>query len=123
MLSGEKSKNLCESGVSIMKNSIEFVAFKLKKGVSELEFRFVSDTFNSEFLAKQKGYISRKLLAKDDLWADMVVWETAEDFQNAMNASKENAAAAHYLSHLNLSVKGCFFHLFTLEKSYGEDFA
>ena len=101
-----------------MANNIEFVAFKLKKSVSESEFRLISDKFNSEFLEKQKGYVSRKLLTKDDLWADMVIWETEEDFQNAMNASKEDAAATQYLSCLNLSAKGSFFHFFNIEKSY-----
>ena len=104
-----------------MSNCIEFVAFKLKKGISEQEFRLVSDKFNIEFLAKQKGYISRKLLTKGEIWADLVVWETEEDFQNAMKVSKEDAAAALYLSHLNLSAKGSFFHLFSVDRSYTED--
>ena len=104
-----------------MPNSIEFVAFKLKKGVSAEEFRLVSDKFNDEFLAKQKGYISRKLLTKDDMWADLVVWETEDDFQNAMKASKEDAAAREYLSQLNLSAKGSFFHLFAVDREYNSE--
>lgn len=101
-----------------MPNSIEFVSFKLKKGVAVPEFHLISDKFNSDFLSKQKGYISRKLLTKGEMWADLVVWETEEDFQNAMKASKEDVVAAEYLSHLNLSAKGSFFHLFCVEKNY-----
>ena len=101
-----------------MSNSIEFVAFKLKKGVSESEFRLVSDKFNEEFLAKQKGYISRKLLTKSEMWADLVFWETEDDCHNAMKVSKEDAIAALYLSHLNLSAKGSFFYLFSVDRSY-----
>ena len=101
-----------------MANSVEFVAFKLKKGVTEQDFLPVSDRFNSDFLARQKGYISRKLLTKGEMWADLVIWETADDFQNAMTASKEDPVAGEYLSLLNLSAKGSFFHLFEVEKSY-----
>ncbi|MDL2293535.1 hypothetical protein LJC60_02775 [Ruminococcaceae bacterium OttesenSCG-928-D13] len=101
-----------------MSNAVEFVAFKLKKSVSEAEFMPVSDKFNSDFLAKQKGYISRKLLLKGDMWADMVLWETEADHLNAMEASREDAVAAEYMSMLNLSAKGSFYHLFSVEKTY-----
>ena len=101
-----------------MSRAIEFVAFKLKKAISMTEFLPVSDKFNSEFLAKQKGYISRRLLSKGDMLADLVLWETDTDHLNAMEASKEDAVAAEYLSMLNLSAKGSFYHLFSIEKNY-----
>lgn len=101
-----------------MSTAIEFVAFKLKKSVSETEFFPVSDKFTREFLARQKGYISRKLLIKGDMWADLVLWETEADHLSAMEASKEDAVAAEYLSMLNLSAKGSFYHLFSVAKEY-----
>lgn len=101
-----------------MSNAVEFVAFKLKKSVSEADFLPVSDKFNREFLAGQKGYISRKLLSKGDMWSDLVLWETEADHLNAMEASKSDTVAAEYLSMLNLSAKGSFYHLFTVEKDY-----
>ena len=101
-----------------MSNAVEYVAFKLKKSVSAAEFMPVSDKFTREFLKAQKGYISRKLLSKDDMWADLVLWETEADHLNAMEASKTDAAAAEYLSMLNLSAKGSFYHLFSVEKDY-----
>lgn len=78
----------------------------------------MSDKFNREFLAKQKGYISRKLLSKGDIWSDLVLWETEEDHLNAMEASQEDAVAAEYMYMLNLSAKGSFYHLFSVEKNY-----
>ncbi len=101
-----------------MSKALEFVAFKLKKSTSETDFLPVSDKFTSEFLAKQKGYISRKLLLKGDIWADLVLWETKADHLNAMEAASEDAVAAEYLSMLNLSAKGSFYHLFSVEKDY-----
>jgi heme-degrading monooxygenase HmoA len=101
-----------------MSKAIEFVAFKLKKNVSKEAFFPISEMFTREFLAKQPGYLSRKLLSKGDMWADLVFWETEADHLNAMEASKKDAAAAEYLSMLNLSAKGSFYHLFAVEKSY-----
>ena len=101
-----------------MSKAIELVAFKLKKNISMTEFLPVSDKFNCEFLAKQKGYISRQLLSKGDMLADLVLWETEADHLNAMEASKEDPVAAEYMSMLNLSTKGSFYHLFSVEKNY-----
>lgn len=101
-----------------MNTAVEFVAFKLKKDVSEAEFSPVSDTFNREFLARQKGYISRKLLLNGDMWADLVLWETEADHLNAMEASKEDPFAAKYMSMINFSAKGSFYRLFSVEKTY-----
>ncbi|MDL2232525.1 hypothetical protein LJC63_02960, partial [Ruminococcaceae bacterium OttesenSCG-928-L11] len=95
-----------------------FVAFKLKKSVSEAAFLPVSDKFTREFLTRQKGYISRQLLAKGDMWADLVFWETEADHLNAMEASREDPVAAEYMSMLNLSAKGSFYHLFSVKKEY-----
>ena len=82
------------------------------------KFLPISDKFNREFLAKQKEYISRQLFSTGDMWADLVLWETEADHLNAMEASKEDTVAAEYLSMLNLSAKGSFYHLFSVEKNY-----
>lgn len=101
-----------------MNKAIEYVAFRLKKGVTVEEFIPVSDKFNEEFLKKQRGYISRRILQDGELWADLVLWETADDHLNAMESSKQDAAAGEYLSMLNLSAKGSSYHLFSSVKSY-----
>ncbi|MDL2288246.1 hypothetical protein LJC32_02575 [Oscillospiraceae bacterium OttesenSCG-928-F05] len=101
-----------------MSTAIEFVAFKLKKSVSMSDFMPVSDKFNRAFLEKQKGYISRQLLSKGDMLADLVLWETEADHLNAMGMSRTDPVAAEYMSMLNLSAKGSFYHLFTVEKEY-----
>ncbi|MCL2116400.1 MAG: hypothetical protein FWH29_09285 [Methanobrevibacter sp.] len=84
-----------------MSNVVEFVTFKLKKGASEPDFLLVSDKFNHEFLAKQKGYISRNLLVDGEIWADLVFWETMEDAKNAVKAFRKSEAAKEYMSFLN----------------------
>lgn len=99
-----------------MPNVIEFASFNLKEGVSVPDFLLVSDKFNSEFLIAQKGYLSRKLLTKGERWADLVVWETMDDAQNALKAADEDAVAVKYVSLLD--DKGMDFSHYFVNKSY-----
>ncbi|WP_312372935.1 hypothetical protein [Lachnoclostridium sp.] len=99
-----------------MANTVEFASFNLKKGASVPEFLLVSDRFNSIFLSKQKGYISRKLLCDGEMWADSVLWETMEDVHRAYKNADVDAAACEYLSFMDeQSVKVLFL---PVEKSY-----
>ena len=84
-----------------MANVVEFVSFSLKKGVSTPDFLLASDKFNSVFLSTQKGYISRKLLLGNDVWADSVLWETMEDALKACKAADESAVACEYFSFMD----------------------
>lgn len=101
---------------AVMSNTIEFVSFKLKKGISIPNFLLVSEKFNEEFLSKQKGYISRNLLVDGKKWADYVLWETKEDVQNAMKIASQHASAREYLSCLNTF--SCRSNFFSIEKEY-----
>lgn len=103
-----------------MSYAVEFVTFKLKKSVSMEDFLPISDKFNLEFLKKQPGYISRKLLIQDDILADLVLWNQASDHLNAMDKSKEDPVAREYFSMLNLSAKGSSYRLMTQVKAYDE---
>ena len=69
-----------------MTHIVEFPAFILKKGVSVSEFLPVAEKFHREFVSKQKGYISHKLLVSGDKWYDLVTWESMEDTENAFKA-------------------------------------
>ncbi|MCL2821730.1 MAG: hypothetical protein FWD86_00835 [Firmicutes bacterium] len=84
-----------------MSNVIELVKFKLKAGVTTADFLAASDNFQKAFLQKCKGYISRKLSLNDDIWLDIVVWETMDDAQMAMTAAYESPLFADFGSLLN----------------------
>ncbi len=84
-----------------MTNIVEFVTFKIKKEASTQNFLLASDKFQIEFLDKQKGYISRKLLANEEKWADLVYWETMDDAQNAIKACDKSAVTDEYMSFLD----------------------
>ena len=84
-----------------MSRVVEFASFSLKEGASVSDFLLVSDKFNSAFLSTQKGYISRKLLLRGEMWADSVLWETMEDALEAFNHAAGNAAACEYISFMD----------------------
>ena len=81
-----------------MSNAVEFASYTLRKGKSVSDLLLVSDKFNDEFLSKQKGYISRKLLYDGKKWADYVLWETVEDAQNAQQIASGDALTCEYIS-------------------------
>ena len=74
----------------IKSNVVEFVTFKLKEGVTEQQFLNASDELNANFLSLQKGYINRKLIREENIWADIVLWETIDDAMNAMNVAQQS---------------------------------
>lgn len=97
-----------------MSNAVEFVSFTLKKEVSVPDFLLASDKMNSEFLSVQKGYISRKLLVDGETWADLVLWETMGDAQNAAKICQDDSFALEYFSF----IENIDFHDFAIEQSY-----
>ncbi len=101
-----------------MPNIVEFPSFTLKEGVSESDFLFVHERFNSDFLSKQKGYISHKLLKDGEKWYDLVVWESTEAIQSAFKDIYESAAAAEYISLIDQIGADDDIPLFSVVKSY-----
>lgn len=96
-----------------MSIAVEFVSFTLKEGTSIPAFLRASDIMNDVFLSLQKGYISRKLLVDGETWADLVLWETMDDAQNAAKSAGDASAAEYFTFIENVN-----FHDFSIEKSY-----
>ena len=99
-----------------MSNVVMLISYKLAKGSSTSDFLLASEKVQSEFLSKQKGYISWKVLADGDTWADLLTWETMTDAQNAMAASETNAANQAFFAFLDQ--ESVNIQLFSVEKSY-----
>jgi len=99
-----------------MANVVELVFYKLKEGVPEQQFLTTSDELNAGFLSLKKGYISRKLIKKDDTWADIVLWETMDDAMNALSDSEQSSAAMPFLECIEGS--SCELQHLTVVKSY-----
>ena len=99
-----------------MPNAVMFITCKLAKDVSAQDFLLASEKVKDLFLSKQKGFISWKVLADGDMWADLLIWETKEDAGNAMAAGGANADNQKFFALLDPeSVK---IQIFTEEKSY-----
>lgn len=99
-----------------MSHVVELVSFRLKKEVSEEHFLEASDKFSSGFLSLQKGYLSRQLIKKDDIWSDLIQWETMEDAMNAVKAIEQSTAAVPYCDCIDEST--CTMQHMTVIKSY-----
>lgn len=104
-----------------MPQVVEFVTFYLKKKIAVSDFLIMSDRFNREFLSKQKGYVSRQLLADGEMWADMVIWETMDDAKTAINVSFTDTVARQYVAMLSFNKKGCSLRHLSVEKEYAID--
>ena len=99
-----------------MSNAVMFISYKLAKDVSAQDFLLASEKVNNDFMSKQKGYVSWKVLADGDTWADLLTWKTKEDADNAMAAGGADADNQKFFAMLDPeSVK---MQIFTVEKSY-----
>ena len=99
-----------------MSNAVMFISYKLAKDVPVQDFLLASEKVYNDFMSKQKGYKSWKVLVDGDMWADLLTWETKEDAESAMAAGGANADNQKFFAMLNQeSVK---MQIFTVEKSY-----
>jgi len=100
-------------------NVAEFQSFKLKEGIAASVFLLASDRFNSEFLSKQKGYISYKVFSEGDTWYDLLVWESVENIKAAAQAYKsyEDRTDKHYISLIDEQTQSKLLQL-RVEKDY-----
>ena len=100
-----------------MPNIVKYASFGLKDGASVPDFLLASDRFTNECFSMQKGYVSRKLLAYGERWADSIVWETADDAKNAEQAFGDYVFASEYFAFVD-EKKGFNFHEFIVAKNY-----
>lgn len=100
-----------------MPNVVFFNSYKLKKGASVPDFLLAVEKLNDEYISKQKGYISFKLLVDDETWADSTTFETMDDAKSFAGACEPNEFAEKFYSFLNLN--SCKSNFFCVEKDYG----
>ena len=100
-----------------MPNAIYFVSYKLKKGVSVPAFLQAAEALNDGHISKQKGYISWKQMVDGERWADMCTFETMEDLQSFLEASRNPSELAEAF-YACINLPSCKSHYFTIERSY-----
>lgn len=78
---------------------IEIAKIKLAANVSEEQLIAASNTFQSEFLTGQPGYIGRDLVrVENGGYADIVRWESHEAAAAVMEKFPESEACSSYFS-------------------------
>ncbi|MEC1720059.1 hypothetical protein [Schinkia azotoformans] len=82
-----------------MKEVVEIVFFELEEDVSEEQFQNASQIFQSNFVALQDGYVSRKLTKSiDGRWADIAIWRDMDAAQAVGKNMGESEFARNYVS-------------------------
>jgi hypothetical protein len=102
---------------------VEWAPFSLAEGVPEAELIEASEALQSEFLARQTGFVKRELLrASEREWCDLVYWETHEA---AVGAAAEAANSPvclryfHLMTGLDHTEPGAGVQHFAIRATYG----
>lgn len=103
-----------------MKEVIFFNSYKLKEGVSISEFLAAVEEVKNEYISKQKGFISFKLIVDGDKWADLTTFESLDDAKqfaerNKVKGHEINKYSLIFYSYINILT--CRSQYFTIVKN------
>ena len=77
---------------------LEAITFKLSAGISDDAFLKMAEQANA-FLAKQDGFIARRLAkGDDDVWQEHIEWESLGAAQKAFRAAEEDPTMTEFLA-------------------------
>jgi len=66
--------------INAEETAVEWAPFIKSSGVTDEQLIAAANSVNSDFLIKQKGFIKRELIKKNDNeYADVIYWETKTD--------------------------------------------
>ena len=101
-----------------MSNTVMFITFKLKEGASVEAFLLASERLNDEVFSKNPACHSWRQLREGDQWADLLIWETMEDAQKAMEMDEGGVSPSMEEFCSFLDQESVAHHLFSIERSY-----
>lgn len=82
-----------------MTTIIEWAPFSLRPGIGEAQLLQLSERLQTEFLARQKGFLGRDLLRRGaGEYVDLVRWRSLADAEAAMGRVGASAACAAYFA-------------------------
>ena len=91
--------------------------YKLKKGTNTEEFVQAYEALTQGFIAKQAGFVSSQIMSDDDVWSDVIVFESMDALkQFEENSAQSNELALKFYSYLNIN--SCRMNRFTVEKTF-----
>ena len=78
-------------------------SYKLIEGKSEQDFLRVAEQLSNDSVLKAKGFISWTCLKDDDLWSDILVYESMDDFLNTKESIEKNPLVDEFCSFIDMS--------------------
>lgn len=96
---------------------LEMPSFTLKQGVSEQKMLQAHAKFNIEFMKKQEGYVSHKLVKQGDVYFDIAVWSSEKTKNKAFKDIYNSSATIEYVDLID-SVADDEIPLFSVLKDY-----
>jgi len=80
-------------------------AYKLKNEASVSEFLLAIEALMTEYISKQEGYVSFRLLSNGDEWTDSVTFETMDNLNAFLEEAQKggNELANKFYSFLNFA--------------------
>lgn len=86
-----------------MQTNVEIVHFRLVSGANKEEFLAGNQDVEA-WVKQQAGFISRQLcLSEDDVWSDIVQWDSAQSAKAAANQFVKDLSASVFMRMIDFS--------------------
>jgi len=106
--------------INAQETTIEWAPFVKNIATTEQQLIAAAEQVNTEFLSKQKGFIKRELVKKNEQeYADIIYWQNKSDALNAGEKVFTCIKCNEYFKHMNAKEKsGEGFSHYTIIKSW-----
>jgi len=94
---------------------VYFNTYKLKKGTSVPDFKEAVKLLIEKDFTNRQGFISFKLLAENDGFADYSEWETMEDYNAFLEAAQSSPSETALAFYAFLNMNSCKSRVYTVE--------
>jgi hypothetical protein len=83
---------------NMMRETLEWAPFRTKPGVTDSQLLAASEHLQKEFVSRQEGFLSRRLVrAPGGGYVDIVLWSSLELARRAMeNAARSDTCSAYF---------------------------
>jgi heme-degrading monooxygenase HmoA len=94
---------------------VYFNTYKLRKGASIPDFKEAVNSLIETDFTNRQGFISFKLLAEGDGFADYSEWETMEDYNAFLEAAQSSPSETALAFYAFLNMNSCKSRVYTVE--------
>jgi len=94
---------------------VYFNTYKLRKGASIPDFKEAVKSLIEKDFTNRQGFISFKLLAESDGFADYSEWETMEDYNAFLEAAQSSPSETALAFYEFLNMNSCKSRVYSVE--------